>query len=747
VITRLRIPLLAATLFLSAFLLFLCQPMVGKMVLPYLGGAAAVWTTCVLFFQAMLLAGYVYAHLLGRVADVRKQILAHAVVLLLPLFFLPLTFSAATSTSFSEQPATQLLLTLLISAGVPFFVVSTTAPLVQSWFSRTSDAFARDPYFLYSASNAGSLTALIAYPFFVEPRVGVSAQSQLWFAGYIGLLGMLGLTAAVLWNRPHASNSGTEEKFTGEAAGIIPPSRNSRAYWVAAAFVPSALMLAVTNHIASNVGSVPFLWLVPLAIYLLTFIMAFARRFSASPARVSRLIPVVLLGVFPLMAAPVVAPPGLNWIVIGAHLVLLYGGALLCHTRLAESRPDPAHLTEFYFWISLGGVLGGVFTATIAPLVFNSVLEYPLLVALVPFFRSKHHPALRARVPGEEGNREGRRWPVPAVFASAVIAVWLVFRATGLDTDANALALAHTTFLFAAYKLKNQPQRFALAFAALILTYSLILPGYIEGANRLHSTRNFFGVKKVLEDRSAQLRKLLHGDTIHGSESTVPERAGQPVSYYFPGGSVSDVIEMMRAKSGPQRFGVVGLGAGTMAAYADASHQVTFYEIDPSIEPIAREFFTFLPRCASNCEVVIGDGRLKVAEAPAGFFDLLLLDAFSSDSVPTHLVSREALQLYLSKLAPDGILLFHVSNRYLNVEQLVSALVTDAGLVAFSRFDDAGELRKEGKSSANHLVAARRLEDLERISRRPEWNRVIRPVDFQPWTDDYSNLLGLIRWH
>jgi len=279
------------------------------------------------------------------------------------------------------------------------------------------------------------------------------------------------------------------------------------------------------------------------------------------------------------------------------------------------------------------------------------------------------------------------------------------------------------------------------------VAYSFILPGYIEGANRIYVTRNFFGVKKVLDDPTAHLRKLLHGDTIHGIESTDAARAGQPLSYYYPGGSVSDVIEMMRGRQKAERFGVLGLGSGTMAAYADRMHGVRFYEIDPSVEPIARRFFTFVPRCGSDCDVVIGDGRLQLAREPNASFDLLLLDAFSSDSVPTHLVSREAVQLYLSKLVPDGIVMFHVSNRYLNVETLVSALVTDAGLVAYSRFDDAGELRTIGKSSANHIVAARHAEDLAAIANRPGWTRVARPADFQAWTDDYSNLLSLIRWH
>jgi len=496
-------------------------------------------------------------------------------------------------------------------------------------------------------------------------------------------------------------------------------------------------MLAVTNHIAANVGSVPFLWLLPLALYLLTFVLAFARRFHATSQRISRVIPAVLLIVFPLVAAGVVAPPGLNWIIIGAHLTLLYCGALLCHTRLAESRPDPEHLTEFYFWIALGGVLGGIFTATLAPAIFQTILEYPLLVAVLAFFRR-----------GDERSSSLARDILIALFLALGIGVtWLVFRLAHLDTDTEWLALAHTGLFFIAYKLKNQPRRFALAFAVLMLAYTVILPSYIEGANRVYVARNFFGVKKVLDDSGAHLRKLLHGDTIHGIESTDPGRAGQPLSYYYPGGSVSDVVEMLRSRGGQQRFGVLGLGAGTMAAYADANHHVRFYEIDPSVETIARQYFTFLPRCGTNCDVVIGDGRLQLAGEPDGSFDFLLLDAFSSDSVPTHLLSREALNMYVSKLAPGGVLLFNVSNRYLNVEKLVSALVADGKLVAFSRFDDAGYLRKLGKTSAQHLAAARSAEDLRGLAGRSGWTKTAPPAGFQPWTDDYSNLLSLIRWH
>jgi hypothetical protein len=719
--------ILAATLFLSAFLLFMCQPMVGKMLLPYLGGAASVWTTCVLFFQFMLLLGYVYAHWLARVSDVRKQILTHALILFLPLVFLPIHFRPASSESFSLHPLLKVMAILMSSTAIPFFVVSTTAPLVQNWFSRTTHSASSDPYFLYSASNAGSLAALIAYPFVLEPRIGVSAQSRLWLVGYIVLMLMFVLSVVAL----RASQASQREDFEQTYRGAA--DWKSRFYWIAASFIPSALMLAVTNHIAANIGSVPFLWLVPLAIYLLTFILAFARRIRATSARVSRLMPVILLGAFPLVAAGVVAPPGLNWIVIGAHLLLLFVGALLCHTRLAENRPGPQHLTEFYFWLALGGVLGGIFTAILAPAVFNTVLEYPLLVATLPFFRG--------------GKLEKSDLLVAVAIALAILATWVVFRATGLDADTEAIALAHTILLFVGYKISRRSQRFAWAFAVMIIAYAFILPGYIEGANRIYTARNFFGVKKVLDDPSTQLRKLMHGDTIHGIESTDAARIGQPLSYYSNGGSVSDVIHMMRQRTGPQNIAVLGLGAGTMASYADAMHHVTFYEIDPSVEPIARQYFTFLPRCGSNCTVVIGDGRLQLAREPDASLDLLLLDAFSSDSVPTHLISREALQMYLTKLKSDGILLFHVSNRYLNVEKLVHALVADAGLVAYARFDDAGDMRKMGKSSANHVVAARRADDLGPVAALTGWSRVSRPADFEPWTDDYSNLLGLIRWH
>jgi SAM-dependent methyltransferase len=414
------------------------------------------------------------------------------------------------------------------------------------------------------------------------------------------------------------------------------------------------------------------------------------------------------------------------------HLVLLSCGALLCHTALSESRPDPRHLTEFYFWIALGGVLGGVFAAIIAPLIFKTVLEYPLLVALLPLFR--------------QGKFKRDNWLIPLLFAAAVLSGWAVFRTTGVYAHPEAFAVAHIAAVFICYIFERHTLRFALCFALLMMVYSLTLRSSIEGANRIYAGRNFFGVKKVLDDPETHLRRLMHGDTLHGVESTDPVRMGKPLSYYHPTGPVGDVIHVMQERGGFQHFGVIGLGSGSMAAYADSNHPVTFYEIDPSIEQVARRFFTFLKQCGANCNILIGDGRLQLAQSADGSFDLLMLDAFSSDSIAAHLLSREAFQLYISKLAPGGVLLFHVSNRYLKVEQLVSAQATDAGLVAFSRSDATGDLNKEGKVGSDHVIAARRIEDLGSLPGMSGWKPVTRSVNLRPWTDDYSNLLDLVRW-
>ena len=732
--------LFGPTLFLSAFLLFWFEPMVGKMMLPLLGGAASVWITCLLFFQLTLLTGYIYAHLLERFVKLRSQIFVHALLMFAALVFLPIHFAGGPNEAAVRHPAIWLLGQLLVTAGIPFAVVSTTAPLLQNWLSKTSTASARDPYFLYAISNGGSLIALLGYPLFIEPHMGAHVQSSLWLAGYGALALMVFATSAMVWRNAEPASQPRSSSFSGsenEGSQSNAPLWKTRIYWMAAACVPSALMLAVTNHILLNLASVPFLWVIPLAVYLITFMLAFGRRIRVSTEWMSRILPVVLLLLFPLVASSKSAGVRLNWVLMAGHIMVLLAGALLCHSALAASRPVPRYLTEFYFWIALGGAIGGAFTAVVAPFIFQTVFEYPLLVAMIAFFRS---------TPNAQDQINWRDWIYPAALGLLVAAIFLLFRWASVDITTNVTlpVSANAVIVLCAYLLRKRRFRFALALAVLIFGYRLALPPLFEDdAELLYRGRNFFGIKKVVFDVDSNMRKLLHGDTMHGLESLDPALAGQPLSYYHETGPVGDVMKMMSERPN-QHIGVVGLGTGSIAGYTQPNRRITFFDVDPQVYTIAQGFFTFLRRCGKNCEVVIGDGRLSIEKAGDHEFDLLILDAFDSDSIPAHLVSREAIRTYLSKLKPDGLLLFHVSNRFMDVESLVAAVVTDAALEARVRYDDDEE--PTGKSTSDYVAAARRSADLGSLAENENWSEVAKPQGIAPWTDDYSNMLTIIRW-
>jgi SAM-dependent methyltransferase len=706
--------------------------MVGKIMLPLLGGAASVWITCLLFFQLMLLAGYGYAYALERYANIRKQMMAHCCVMVAALLFLPMQLNTRPDASVSNHPILWLLGQMIRTVGIPFGVVSTTAPLLQNWLSKTRATSGKDPYFLYAISNAGSLLALLSYPLFIEPRFGVHLQSKGWLAAY-GLLVVMVLAGATIAGKHLTGKPGLEQRE--QAAEISAVSWKSRLYWLAAAFVPSALMLAVTNHMLLNLASVPFLWVMPLAAYLVTFMIAFARRFHISPAVLSRIVPIVLLVLFPLVAASRSVSASLIWYLLGSHIVILFAGALLCHTALASRRPAAQHLTEFYFWVALGGALGGIFTAVIAPFAFRTVVEYPLLVAMIAFFR-------------QAGDREQkiniRDCIYPAMLGGLIVASWYALQWARIDDllDTWTIPLAiDVPLVLIAFLFRKRQLRFALAMAVLIFGYRLALPTFLE-SKALYIGRDFFGIKKVVYEPGTNMRKLLHGDTLHGLEGQDPALSGKPVSYYHETGPAGDVMNMINGRP-HQDVGVVGLGTGSMAGYFQPDRHITFFDIDPQIYDIARHFFTFLGRCGSNCNVIIGDGRLSIENTPDRTFDVLMLDAFDSDSIPAHLVSREAVQLYLKKLKPDGLILFHVSNRYMNVEGLVSAVITDASLEGLVRHDLDEE--PAGKLSSDYVVAARRPEDLGSLEHDENWTHVEKPSGIQPWTDDYSNMLKIVR--
>ena len=582
---KLRI-FLQATLLLSAFLLFCFQPMVAKMVLPLLGGAAAVWTTAVLFFQLMLLAGYLYADRLARLESLRVQMIVHLVMMTVAVLFLPVRlhpdgFGAATL----QNPALVEFLGLLKTAGIPYFMVSTTAPLLQSWFSRADETAGRDPYFLYAASNAGSLLALIAYPFLIEPTFGVSEQSRYWLGAYLFLVLSVAVLAAVLWKTPAVATQRSEPSSR--------PALRTRMYWLLAAFVPSGLMLAITTHISVNLVPMPLVWTLPLGIYLLTFILAFGRRIRVTSRRVAQLsLPVLVL------LCPVVG--------IRVPVVLSIDVVSHCHPSGLAVRGRP----------------------------------------LVPYGTGRN---AAGPAPSDGVLRLDRCWRS---------AGWGFCRdccACSLHKHSRISPASRTHPLLSSGHRKNR-WVVAGAMACLVLGYAFYLPTVLgEKGETVFATRNFFGVKRVIDTGGE--RKLLHGDTLHGMESRDPESAGEPMIYYHRDGPLGDVMEMMRTRSS-QRVAVVGLGAGSIAAYAGPDRHITFYEIDPEVEEIAGRFFTFLPRCGNHCDVVLADGRLAIARAPQGTFDLIVLDAFSSDAIPSHLVSREALEVYLSRLKPDGVVLF-----------------------------------------------------------------------------------------
>jgi SAM-dependent methyltransferase len=729
----------APTLFLSAFLLFWFEPMVGKMMLPFLGGAAAVWITCLLFFQLMLLTGYGYVHALERALGVRMQVLVHTFLMLVVFAFLPIHFEPRPTASASLYPSTWLLWELLKSVGVPFAVVSTTAPLLQNWLSKTRAGSGRDPYFLYAISNAGSLIGLLAYPLLIEPNSGVRIQSTWWFTGYVLLTLAVVSIAVLVWKTTtQVPEMDASLEMTDDISTTTDNvSWTQRLFWLAAAFVPSGLMSAVTNHILLNLASVPFLWIIPLAAYLATFMVAFGRRIHLSWSLLSRVVPIILLLFFPFVAVSRAVDAEYMWYVVAVHILVLIAGALLCHTALAARRPSSKHLTEFYLWVAIGGALGAAFTAVVAPSIFRTVVEYPLLVATLAFFRERTD--VDAQVNGAD-------LILPAALGFLVIGSSKLLQWANVDLTTNLTTpLAFdAAIILIAYLLRRRVVRFALAMAILVLTYHSLLPQFYGGAQFIFTTRNFFGVKGVKYDLASNSRRLLHGDTLHGLESLEPDLIGHPLSYYHETGPIGDVMRLLEERP-EQSIGVIGLGTGSMAGWTAPHRRITFFDIDPQVYDIANRFFTFLPHCRDNCSVVIGDGRLSLEKAKEGEFDLLLLDAFNSDSIPAHLVSREAVQMYLRRLKPNGLLMFHVSNRYMDVEGLVSAIVTDAALEARIRHDEdleAGPL----KARSHYVLAAKNVLAFGPLNEDENWEKVVKPDKIQPWTDDYSNMLEILHF-
>lgn len=728
----------AVAVFTSASLVFTVQPMTAKLVLPLLGGSPSVWNTAMVFFQAALLAGYLYAHLLQKIPSIRAQAAVHLTLLTAAALFLPLSITQALGDPDSSAPVGWLLGALALSVGAPFAVLSATAPLLQAWYARARAGRpdGANPYVLYAASNLGSFLALLAYPVVIEPLASLSGQRLGWTAGYAVFVVMLAGLAFIM---PRAAR-GAKPVPKAQRSPPIPWRRKGVLVLLAAA--PSSLMLGVTAHLSTDVASAPFLWVAPLALYLLTFVIAFQAR-PWIPLSITLLVQAALTV---LIAALVGMSTG-HWLsLLGLHLLGFFFTALMCHQQMAARRPPPDRLTEFYLLLSLGGVLGGAFTALLAPIVFKTVLEYPLVMVLVCLAR----PWLGTR----PARHEMWLMAVGIFMASFTPMLFEMLRYDpGLLKAFSDFGLTETAQIIlgvaalCAFVVRDRVLMFTAVVAMMTLTATYIGRGYDWSLTE----RSFFGVMRVAITQDPKMggdvHVLMHGTTLHGAQARNSDFACAPTLYYAPTTPLGQSAELIQARGPGAVIGVVGQGSGAMAAYKRASDQMTFFEIDPMVDRLSRDpkWFTYISMCADGpIRTVLGDARLTLNREAAGTYDLLVIDAFSSDAVPTHLLTREAIEGYLRLLKPTGVVVLHLSNRNLDITLPAVAAARELGAAELHQvYIEHPEAALMAEASTEALVISPTAEGLADFKADGRW-RKLAPTEVRPWTDDYVNLFGAL---
>lgn len=798
--------LFVVTLFASASLLFMVQPMVGRMVLPLLGGSPAVWNACMVFFQAILLVGYLYADRVTTRLEPKRQWLVHLFVLMLPVAAMglaialgskhsPIAIAESLAPQDESNPIIGVLALLTIAIGIPFFVASTSAPLLQKWFAFTGHPSARDPYFLYAASNAGSLISLLGYPILIEPNLGLTQQAWLFGIGFTALIALIVLCGRAAANPTGRPPVATPKKARPVALQQPPvpvdepkPTLARKLRWLALSFVPSSLMLGVTFYMTTDIASIPLLWVIPLALYLVTFIIAFGRVPAWFRLLIGNLAPVMILLLVFLITSGVNPGTGVTLLL---HLLTFFAAALMCHYELARDRPTPKHLTNYYLWISLGGVLGGVFNALVAPLVFPLAFEYQITIVLacalvpnldagsqseemgvskseakiieagflaflnpivgaaryvmrvvdsIPYFRY----ILDILCPILMGGLLALMFYISTMpwFSDATMWVAGLFISDKDDTP-TIVSTATTVRTIVVYALPimlcfffvERPIRFALC-VAVILAYNEVRD---LRKTIIHSERSFFGILKV-EENGLQ-RKLVHGTTLHGTQYTDNHWSDQfqgiamfspwdslvvnasqflyplkqqPLTYYHRTGPVGAMFRELYSRPGGKDapYAMVGLGTGSVSCYGQPNQDVTFYEIDQSViklvGPDNPKYFTYTSdavKRGAKLKFIVGDARLKLQQNNEKY-GLLLVDAFSSDSIPVHLLTKEAVQMYMNHLTDDGFLALHISNKYVRLEPVVAEIAHELGLTAWVWNDDA-EKRWPGKTASSWIVVAK----------------------------------------
>jgi len=727
------------TLFLSAFLLFCVQLIVAKMILPLLGGTPSVWNTCQFFFQATLLLGYGYAHLTTKWLGSRHQAIIHIALLFLPLLSLPLAIDRTWQPSPNLPPSAWLLTILLTSVGLPFFVISTTAPLLQKWFADTNHDRSSDPYFLYSASNIGSLLGLLSYPVLIEPYFSVNSQNQLWLIAYVMLMILTIGCGITLWRSGQINNPSIDDRSPTEPLAI-----SQIFQWVVLAFIPSSLLLGVTTYITTDLAAIPLLWAIPLALYLLSFIFTFARRQLLPYRQFVIILPLLLTPLILLCWARSVKPLSL---VVLLNLCGFFVAACVFHWQLVQKRPNPEHLTSFYWWISVGGVLGGWFNAIASPLVFNYLLEYPLMMLLsilvLPSL-NLYQQVVATQDPKDLLNLKNLRLISLGILFGGLL---VGFSPQGWQQNilGNAIALLVMGLIFWSLKVKKLGWVNGLCFVLLIGQFSLNNLGGI-----LYSDRSFFGLNRVIyyeHEIGGKYHSLLHGTTLHGKQSLDPNRRNEPLSYFSPDSPIGQFFDSFTGQDWDQ-VGVLGLGVGTLAAYAQPGQAWTFYEIDPTVEEIATNpaYFTFLQDAQAPYQIILGDGRLKLAEIPDNFYDVLIMDAFSSDAIPVHLVTQEAFELYLRKLKPTGLLVVNISNRYIDLEPVLGAIADRLELFSLRQQElDISPMEKAmGKSASHWVIFTSNPDNFAQLVNDDRWQPIAQTNQTEVWTDDYSNIFQVL---
>ena len=714
--------------FLGASLGFAVQPIVSRQLLPRLGGSASVWNTTLVFFQAVLLGGYLLTHLTSTRMSPRVQAMTHLALLIGAVVLLPIAIPSSWQAPSEGNPVWWQLGVLAVTVGLPYLAVATTSPLVQRWFSLGRSSNAGDPYFLYAVSNVGSFAGLLAVPLVLDRTMPITTQARWWTGAYLAFV----LTCvAVAWlvkpSRPSRADSVPPTAKTEASTDRPTPTlRWSQVRWIVLAFVPSSLIMGVTTHITTDVASVPLLWVVPLGLYLLTHVIAFGRR--QLPERIRIACATLAVGaaltenfvdytIFPYDLVP--------------HLGALFFVGLACHGRLADTRPPTTRLTAFYLSISIGGLLGGVFNAIVAPIVFSTIIEYPLVLSVALL--------VIGGIGRPHGSLVWRRVDLLA-FGAAVPVAFVTVKAARALADRPVVLVCLVAGTAAVALLARQ----GLAATVIVGTIAVLAMHDATSAS-VRNVRGFYGAIRVEEDGT--FRQLVHGTTVHGYQFLDPKKRSRPTSYYAEPGPLGQLMSTrIRERGGVGHVGVVGLGVGTVAAYGRAGDNVTYYEIDPLIVDLAEDptMFTYLTDSKAKISVVVGDGRRRIGQSTSRY-DVVVLDAFSSDSIPVHLLTREAFATYRARLAEDGVLAIHVSNRYLDLEPVVAAIADRLGLAVVTGNFVADEAQEaEGATGADWLLLAEKPSTLDPY-RGGIWRESRRVASVRAWTDDRSDLLGVLR--